>query len=74
MLCPFCHAEMEKGFLQGGNNLVWVRKKHYLSSHPKEGEVLLDRNYLTASTVPSWICKPCKKVIAEYSEKNNFDF
>ncbi len=74
MLCPYCKAEMEKGFLQGGNILVWVRKKHYLSLLPKEGEVLLDRNYLTGSAVPSWICKQCKKVIAEYSEKNDIDF
>ncbi len=74
MLCPFCNGEMEKGLLQGGNILVWVRKKHYLSLLPKEGEVMLDKNYLTGCAVPAWVCKQCRKVIAEYEEKNDFDF
>ncbi len=74
MLCPFCKTEMEKGLLQGGNILVWVKKKHMLSLLPKEGEVLLDKNHVTSCDLPAWICKGCKKVIAEYEEKNNFDF
>ena len=71
MRCPFCEGLMEKGLLQGGNLLVWVKKKHYLSLLPKDGEVILDRNYLTGSSVTAWICKDCKKVIAEYTEANN---
>ncbi len=74
MLCPFCQEKMEKGFLQGGQILVWVKKKHYLSLLPKEGEVLLDRKYLDNCTLPSWICKRCRRVITEYEEKNNVDF
>ncbi len=74
MLCPFCGKEMEKGFLQSGSMMVWVKKKHMLSLHPKEGEVLLDKNYVTSCAVPAWICKECKKVIAEYEDKsNNFE-
>ena len=71
MLCPFCGKEMEKGLLQSGSIMVWVRKKHMLSLHPKEGEVLLDKNYVTSCTVPFWICKACKKVIADYEIKTN---
>ena len=67
--CPFYNFPMEKGFLQSGNLMVWVRKKHLLSLRPKEGEVLLDENYLTGAAVPAWICKQCEKVIADYSEK-----
>ncbi len=71
MLCPFCEKEMEKGLLQSGSIMVWVKKKHMLSLYPKEGEVLLDKKYLGGCTVPAWICKSCKKVIAEYKEKTN---
>ena len=71
MLCPFCGSEMEKGLLQSGTMMVWVKKKHILSLYPKEGEVLLDKNYLGGCVVPAWICKGCKKVIAEYEEKFN---
>ena len=65
---------MEKGFLQSGSMMVWVRKKHYLSLYPKAGEVLLDRNYLTGCALPSWICRKCEKVITDYSEENESEF
>ena len=75
MKCPFCGNEMGYGLLQsGGKVLVWVKKKHYWSLNPKEGEVLLDKNYLTGAAVPAWICRVCKRVIAEYSETEEFDF
>ncbi len=70
MLCPFCDQPMEKGLLQSGNIMVWVKKKHVLSLLLKEGEVELDRNYWTGSAVPAWICKKCEKVIADYSDKS----
>ncbi len=70
MDCPFCKHPMEKGLLQSGNIMVWVRKKHLLSLNPRDGEVELDRNYLTGASVPAWICKKCKKIIADYSENN----
>lgn len=69
MQCPFCKEEMGKGLLQSsGKMLVWVKKKHYFSLNPKEGEVLLDRNYLTGASVPAWICHACCTVIAEYAK------
>ncbi len=74
MLCPYCQKEMEKGLLQGGSILVWVKKKHHISLNPREGEVVLDRNYLSGPAVPAWICKACKKVIAEYEEKHTDEF
>lgn len=74
MLCLFCGSEMEKGYLQSGSIMVWVKKKHVLSLLPKDGEVQLDRRYLSSCAVPSWICRNCRKVISEYEEKNNFDF
>ncbi len=74
MLCPYCQEEMENGFLQAGNILVWVKKKHYFSLLPREDEVLLDKNYLTGVFLPSWLCRRCKKVITEYEEEKDFDF
>lgn len=74
MLCPFCGEEMEKGYLQSGSIMVWVKKKHHFSLLPKDGEVQLDRGYLSSPALPSWICRKCRKVISEYKEKNNFDF
>lgn len=73
MQCPFCKDEMEKGFLQGGTMMVWVKKKHYISMLPKDGEVLLGRDHFTGVVLPSWICKKCRRVITEYEDvKNEF--
>ena len=74
MLCPFCKSEMAKGFLQAGNMIVWVKKKHYISLLPKDGEVLLGRDYLTGVTLPSWVCRQCRKVITEYGENKEIEF
>ncbi len=74
MICPFCGKEMENGLLQAGNMIVWVKKKHFWSLLPKEGEILLDRNYLTGAAIPSWICKNCRKVITEYEDNKEFEF
>ena len=71
MTCPFCHEEMEKGFLQSGSIMVWVKKKHYLSLLPKTGEVMLDRRYLSNCALPSWICRKCRKVITEYTDHDD---
>ncbi len=71
MRCPFCGNGMEAGYVQSGNLMVWVKKKHYVSLLPKEGEVLLDRNYLSGAIIPAHICKQCKKVIAEYQGKDS---
>ncbi len=73
MLCPFCNSQMEKGFLQSGSIMVWVTKKHHLSLLPKEGEILLDRKYLTNCAVPSWNCRNCRKIITGYEEKLEFE-
>ncbi len=74
MLCPYCKEEMEKGFLQAGNILVWVKKRHYLSLLPRKDEIVLDKNYLTGVFLPSWLCRNCKKVITEYEEQKDYDF
>ncbi len=61
---------MEQGILQAGGIILWAKKPHRLSLLPKEGEVILDRDVLGYTAVPSWICKDCRKVITEYEEKD----
>ncbi len=72
MKCPFCSKEMEQGVLQAGDIILWARKRHKISLLPKDGEVMLDRNVLGYTAIPSWICKDCRKVITEYEDKDNF--
>jgi len=69
MKCPICNNEMELGFLQGMKRIAWVKKQHKVSLLPRQGEVLLESNVFKDFVFTSWICKDCKKIIVDYSDK-----
>ena len=67
MKCAVCGDEMEKGFLQTGQRMTWVKKKHLFSLLPKEGEVLLGNNLFTDLIFDAYICKVCKIITIDYN-------
>ncbi|HCX05118.1 MAG TPA: hypothetical protein DHM42_11630 [Clostridiales bacterium] len=69
MDCPKCNNEMEQGYLQGMRRVAWVKNKHKVSLLPKQGEVLLENNNVKDFLLKAWICKNCKKIIIDYSNK-----
>lgn len=48
MKCPVCGNEMEKGYIQTGERMSWVKQKNKVSSYPKDGEVMLGNNVFLA--------------------------
>lgn len=69
MRCPVCKNEMEQGFLQGMNRVAWVKKRHRVSLNPNQGEILLENNSIKDFIFSSWICKECRKIVVDYSDK-----
>lgn len=69
MKCPYCDKEMEQGLLQGMRRVSWVKKKHKISLLPKEGEILLENNTFKDFIFSAQICKSCKKIVVDYSDK-----
>ncbi|NMA84008.1 MAG: hypothetical protein GX962_09120 [Epulopiscium sp.] len=69
MKCPFCNNEMEQGFLQGMRRVAWVKNQHKVSLLPKQGEILLENNTFRDFVFSAWICKKCKKIVVDYSDK-----
>lgn len=69
MNCPNCNTKMEKGFLQGMRRVAWVKKHHKVSLLPKQGEILLENNTINDFVFLAWICKECKKIVVDYSDK-----
>lgn len=69
MICPVCNNKMENGFLQGMKRVAWVKHQHKISLNPKQGEILLENNAVKDFVFPAWICKQCKKIVADYSDK-----
>jgi hypothetical protein len=70
MNCPYCGAEMEKGYLQSGRRTAWVKKPHRVSLLPKQGEILLENNIFRDNVFIAGICKACKKIVVDYSDKD----
>jgi hypothetical protein len=60
---------MEQGFLQGGNRVAWTKKVHKISLLPKPGEILLENNMISQVIFNADICKACKKIVVDYSDK-----
>lgn len=69
MKCPDCGCEMERGFLQGMNRIAFVRRKHRVSLLPGQGEILLENHAAGDSLLAAQICRNCKKIVVDYSDK-----
>lgn len=69
MVCPYCNNEMEQGLLQGMRRVAWVKSQHKVSLHPKQGEILLENNTFNDFMLQAQICKKCKKIVIDYSDK-----
>ncbi len=69
MICPYCNKEMEIGYLQTGPRIAWTKKIHKFSLLPKQDEIMLENNVLKGSNFHAYICKHCKKVLFDYSDK-----
>ncbi len=69
MNCPYCGVEMEQGYLQGVTRVAWVKAPHKVSLLPKAGEILLENNTFKDFLLTAAICKACKKMVVDYSDK-----
>ena len=67
-LCPYCGQEMDLGYIQSRDDLVWTREKKKLAAFAGWGTgiELGDCNLLGNATVEVWNCFRCKKLVIEY--------
>jgi hypothetical protein len=70
MNCPQCGTEMENGYFQSMLRAAWVKKPHKFSLMPKQGEVLLENNFVNDCVFSASICKSCKIIHIDYSDKD----
>ena len=73
MKCPKCGREMESGFLQCDidSSIYWVKKllPLGLAFWNKDTEVISEMLDHSQNAVPAFICKQCRLVIGDYSQK-----
>jgi hypothetical protein len=70
MKCPKCGGEMENGYLQSMRRAAWVKTPHKVSLLPKQGEILLENNAVKDVVFIADICKFCKIILVDYSDKD----
>ncbi len=69
MICFKCGKEMEFGHISaGGYRVLWSKRKNRMSSWPREGDVVIEKNGIIANNDASnaYCCKDCKTIIVEY--------
>lgn len=73
MLCPYCNAQMEEGFLQSPQEISWKRgnKRPLLgrAMFHKGSVVLSGLSLLKGSAVKAYLCRACKKVLIDYADE-----
>ena len=73
MKCPKCGREMETGFLQCDmdSTIYWVKKLTPLGLGywKKDTEIVSEPLNYSQNAMPSSICKQCRLVIGDYSQK-----
>ena len=70
MECPCCHQTMEPGYLQTGPRCAWTQRIHKISLLPGPGELMLENHAVSGSHFNAYICKLCKKIVVDYSDKD----
>ena len=70
MKCPYCQKEMELGYIQCRDGVIWTSKKVFaaaLSSLGKDSLSLGNGAGRNNTVVYAHKCADCKKVIIEYT-------
>ena len=70
MKCPYCEKEMELGYIQSPNGVVWTPKKHLIESFAVldgNGISLANGAAINAGTVYAYKCSKCQKVVIDLS-------
>ena len=72
MLCPYCQAEMQQGYIQCRDGVTWTPKKQQVSALSIFGKGAVglknieDKSF--NDTVITHICRKCRKVIISYGD------
>ena len=69
MKCPNCDVEMENGYLQSFNDVVWTKKPHKFFVALKKDQILFG-NAFSGCIILASICKSCKKILIDYSAQD----
>ena len=68
MQCPFCHAEMESGYLQSARMIIWSPEKKAFFPSFGFGKKDVSVTGLLTTDQKSWFCRACNKIVTDLNE------
>ncbi len=70
MNCPYCNTEMELGYIQCRDGVIWDRQKRTVAALPsfRNSAIVLGsgNGLFSGASVTAYNCKKCKKIVIEY--------
>lgn len=70
MKCPYCGEEMELGYIQCRDQIIWDTKKRAVAALPslRDDAVLLKSGEgpFSGASVSAYHCRKCQKIIIDY--------
>jgi len=74
MKCPYCDNEMETGYLQAGQYLIWTPEPHKLSFNLRKDGKDIELIRKPLSVQPPYIkascCRKCEYIYVPYSKES----
>ena len=72
--CPYCNEEMERGYIQCRDSVLWCTKKRLVAALPPVGGTSIDLaleegGIFSGFAAEAYNCIKCKKIIIDYGEK-----
>lgn len=67
MNCPYCQREMESGWVQAPQGMVWSSKQLDITfSAGSKDDLWLGqrRDFLSPTHMAAFLCRPCKLILA----------
>lgn len=72
MECPYCHTNMEFGYMQSRDGFSWSKYWMPMASIAKfNSDAIPLRNSTSRKSVYACICQSCKIVLIEYDKNLN---
>ena len=62
---------MESGVIQGPQELSWQKERHFAgrAEFQRDAVLLSEHSFMRGSCVSAHLCRACKKLIIDYSDK-----
>ena len=69
MKCPYCQNEMEQGYIQNRDGLVWTKKEHFVMAFsPYTADSVKIGSRREGKSAEAFLCRSCKKILIDYTD------